>query len=179
MQRTQSISAQNNTSIFYGIIAVLVVLAGYLVYRNYDQRKAFGIERTGLESTVRQRQLANDKQQLTFGMKTFAWAVRNALIQNKPGEINEYFNTLVKDRGIKEMLLVDDAGTVLISTNKKNQGIAFTSRFAGELLQREDVYFADKRPYELSAPVTAPNKRLGTLVMFYNPSPILPDSLSR
>ncbi len=179
MEHNHSSSRQATLYIFYGVIAALMLLVGYLIYRNYEQNKSFGSERTSLLATVRQRQLANDKQQLTFGMKTFTWAVRNAMIQNKPGEINEYFNTLVKDRGIKEMLLVDDTGTVLISTNKKNQGILFTSRFPGELLQREDVYFADKRPYELSAPVTAPNKRLGTLVMFYIPAPILPDSLSR
>ncbi len=179
MLSTPSTTTRTTTFVYYGIIAVLVLLVGYLMYRSSDQKKAFQRERDALQATVRQRQLANDKQQLMFGMKTFAWAVRNAMIQNKTGEINEYFNTLVKDRGIKEMLLVDDTGTVLISTNKKNQGIPFASRFPGELLQREAVSFADKRPYELSAPVTAPNKRLGTLVMFYNPATILPDSLSR
>lgn len=179
MEQTRSLPRQTAVYIFYGIIAALVLLVGYLIYRNYEQNKAYESERISLRATVRQNQLANDRQQLLFGMKTFTWAVRNAMIQNKPGEINEYFNTLVRDRGIKEMLLVDETGTVLLSTNKKNQGIPFTSRFLGELLQREDVYFADKRPYELSAPVTAPNKRLGTLVMFYNPAPILPDSLSK
>lgn len=179
MESNRSSSRQSTLYVFYGITAALVLLASYLIYRNYEQNKVFDRERLALRTTVRQRQLANDKQQLLFGMKTFTWAVRNAMIQNKPGEINEYFNTLVKDRGIKEMLLVDETGTVLISTNKKNQGILFTSRFPGDLLQREDVYFADKRPYELSAPVTAPSKRLGTLVMFYNPAPILPDSLSQ
>ena len=172
-----SASRQTPPAVFYGVIAALVLLAGYLIYRNYAQSKAFDDERTRVRAAVRQNQLANDRQQLTFGMKTFTWAVRNAMIQNKPGEINEYFNTLVKDRGIKEMLLVDEAGTVLISTNKKNQGISFASRFPDELLRQADVYFADKRPYELSAPITAPNKRLGTLIMFYTPAPILPDSL--
>ena len=50
------------------------------------------------------------------------------------------------------MLLVGDDGKVMISTNKKNQGIAFTDRFPGYLLQREEVYFGDKTPYELSTP---------------------------
>ena len=129
-----------------------------------------------MRESVRKNQLANDQQQLLFGMKTFVWAVRNALLQNKPGEINEYFNTLVKDRGIKEMLLVDPAGNVTISTNKKNQGISFASRFPVYLLQQQGVYFKDNAPYELSAPVTSPNKRLGTLVLFYTPASLLPDS---
>ena len=174
----RSASGLNPLYVLYGLIAGLAIVVGYLLYRNYRLNDHFEQERTTLRATVRQNQLASDRQQLTFGMKTFAWAVRNALIQNKPGEINEYFNTLVKDRGIKEMLLVDPAGKVTISTNKKNQGIRFADRFPVYLLQQQGVYFNDKRPYELSGPVTEPNKRLGTLVMFYTPAPVLPDSLT-
>lgn len=165
--------------ILYGVIVLLLFGGAYLLYKNTQSNKEFAQERSQMRTAVQKNQLQNDRQQLTFGMKTFAWAVRNSLLQNKSGEINEYFNTLVKDRGIKEMLLVGDDGNVMISTNKKNQGIAFTDRFPGYLLQREEVYFSDKIPYELSAPITAPNKRLGTLVMFYSPAPILPDTLVR
>ncbi|GAB3559833.1 hypothetical protein [Spirosoma fluminis] len=164
--------------ILYGVIALLVLGVGYLFYKNATLSKEFERERSDMRETVRKNQLANDRQQIQFGMKTFVWAVRNALLQNKAGEINEYFNTLVKDRGIREMLLVDPAGQVTISTNKKNQGIPFASRFPSYLLGQDDVYFKDSGPYELSAPLTSPNKRLGTLVMFYKPAPILPDSLS-
>ncbi|GAB3641970.1 hypothetical protein [Spirosoma arcticum] len=164
--------------LLYGIIVFLLAGAGYLLYRNGQSTQRMEQQRTALLQTVRQNQLTNDRQQLTFGMKTFVWAVRNALLQNKAGEINEYFNTLVKDRGIKEMLLVDAAGKVTISTNKKNQGIRFAERFPAYLLQRQDVYFNRKLPYELSAPVTSPNGRLGTLVMFYTPTSVLPDSVA-
>ncbi len=164
--------------ILYGVIALLLFGGAYLLYKNTQISKEVAQERSEMRATVRKNQLQNDQQQLTFGMKTFAWAVRNSLLQNKPGEVNEYFNTLVKDRGIKEMLLVGNDGNVLISTNKKNQGIAFTDRFPGYLLQREEVYFDDKTPYELSAPITGPNQRLGTLVMFYSPAPMLPDTLA-
>ena len=168
----------NKLYILYGLITLLVLGLGYLLYRNTVLTNKYERERSDLWQTVRKNQLANDRQQLLFGMKTFVWAVRNALLQNKLGEINEYFNTLVKDRGIKEMLLVDPAGQVTISTNKKNQGISFGSRFPAYLLEQQDVYFKANTPYELSAPITSPNKRLGTLVMFYMPAPLVPDSLA-
>ncbi|QJD81600.1 hypothetical protein [Spirosoma rhododendri] len=180
-QRTRHVTTKPSPTILYvlyGVIALLVLGVGYLLYRNTVLSNEFERERSEIRETVRKNQLANDRQQLQFSMKTFVWAVRNALLQNKAGEINEYFNTLVKDRGIKEMLLVDPAGQVTISTNKKNQGISFASRFPTDLLGQDDVYFKDGVPYELSAPVTSPNERLGTLVMFYKPAPILPDSLS-
>lgn len=168
--------SSNLVFILYGVIVLLLLGGAYLLYKNTQANKAFEAERTALRSTVRQNQLANDQQQLSFAMKAFTWAVRNALLQNKPGEINEYFNTLVKDRGVREVLLVDPSGQVTLSTNKKNQGSPFADRFPADLLQHEDVYFNDKMPYELSAPITAPNKRLGTLVMFYKPTSVLPDS---
>jgi len=150
----------------------------YLLYKNVAVTTEFERERSDARESIRKNQLAKDRQQLLFGTKTFVWAVRNAMLQNKPGEINEYFNTLVKDRDIQEMLLVDPAGQVTISTNKKNQGISFASRFPDYLLQQQDVYFKANIPYELSASVTSPNKRLGTLILLYKPASILPDSLS-
>lgn len=176
---TTSRSGLDLKVVLYGILVILFAGAGYLLYRNWQLTKQMGQERTAIRQTVQKNQLANDRQQLTFGMKAFVWAVRNAMLQNKPGEINEYFNTLVKDRGVNEVLLVDQAGKVTISTNRKNQGIRFADRFPAYLLQQPVIYFNDKRPYELSAPVTAPDRRLGTLVMFYTPAPILPaDSTS-
>ncbi len=56
--------------------------------------------------------------------------------------------------------------------------INFAERFPAYLLQQPDVYFNGQRPYELSTPVSSPNKRLGTLVMFYTPTPVLPDSMA-
>ena len=171
--------SSNLVFILYGVIVLLLLGGAYLLYKNTQANKAFADERAATREQVQVNQLANDQQQLTFAMKTFTWAVRNSMLQNKPGEINEYFNTLVKDRGVREVLLVDPAGQITLSTNKKNQGSPFASRFPADLLQHDDVYISNKMPYELSAPITAPNKRLGTLVMFYKPTSVLPDSLAK
>lgn len=165
----------NSRVILYGVIILLIGGAGYLLYRNWQLTRQVTAERNTLYTTAQNNQLASDRQQLMFGMKTFAWAVGNALGQGKESEINAYFNALVKDRGVKEMLLVDPTGNVKISTNKKNQGIPFADRFPANLLQQEDVYFNKQEAYQLSAPVMAPGKRLGTLVMIYTPTPVLPD----
>ncbi len=59
----------------YGIIIFLLAGAGYLLYRNGQSTQRMEQQRTALLQTVRQNQLTNDRQQLTFGMKTFVWAV--------------------------------------------------------------------------------------------------------
>ena len=160
-------------SVLYVVIILLGIGCAYLFYRNWTLKKEFAHERNTIRLTAQNNQLLANQQQLTFGMKTFVWAVRNAMLQNKPGEINEYFNTLVQNKGVQEMLLVDPAGKVTLSTNKKNQGVVFASRFPAYLLQQEDIYFNNKAVYELSAPILSPNKRLGTLVLFYKPTPVL------
>lgn len=161
-------------NVLYIAIILLGIGCAYLLYKNWQLKKEFAHQRNMTRVTAQNNQLSANQQQLTFGMKTFVWAVRNAMLQNKSGEINEYFNTLIQDKGVQEMLLVDPTGKVTLSTNKKSQGIAFASRFPAYLLQKEDIYFNNKAVYELSAPVTAPNKRLGTLVLFYKPTPVLP-----
>lgn len=163
-------------NVLYGVIIILVIGCSYLLFRNWQLKNQFTHESNMLRITAQNNQAIIDQQQLTFGIKTFSWAVRNALLQNKPGEISEYFNELVQHKGVQEMLLVDPAGKVTLSTNKKNQGIMFSTRFPSYLLRKEDVYFNRKAVYELSAPVTAPNKRLGTLVMFYKPTVVMPAS---
>lgn len=163
-------------NVLYGIIILLLAGCSYLLFRNWQLTNQFTHERNLMRITAQNNQAIVDQQQLTFGMKTFSWAVRNALLQNKPGEISEYFNALVQHKGVQEVLLVDSAGKVTLSTNKKNEGIVFASRFPVYLLQKEDIYFNKKAVYELSAPVTAPNKRLGTLVMFYKPTVVMPAS---
>gem|GEM_PF-1960286 len=167
-----------NLAVLYGVVILLLAGVIYLIVQNRQLEHKTSQERSVLQTKVRQNQLLNDRQQLNLTMKTFVWAVRNAMLQDKTGEINEYFNTLVKNRGVREVLLVNSAGKILISTNKKNQDMPFTNRFPAYLLQKQDIYFNNKMPYELSAPVMAPNKRLGTLVMFYTPATILPDSLA-
>lgn len=167
-----------NPAVLYSIIFLLLAGGVYIVIENWQLEHKTRQERSVLQTKVRQNQLANDRQQLTMTMTTFVWAVRNAMLQDKTGEINEYFNTLVKNQGVREILLVNSAGKILISTNKKNQDMPFTNRFPAYLLQKQAIYFNNKIPYELSAPVMAPDKRLGTLVMFYTPATILPDSLS-
>ncbi|GAB4053949.1 hypothetical protein [Spirosoma litoris] len=169
-------SSLNPKHVLYGIIILLGLGICYLLFRNWQLTNQFRHERNLLHVTAKNNQLLVNQQQLTFSMKTFAWAVRNAMIQNKPGEIDEYFNTLVKDKGVQEMLLIDIKGKVMLSTNKKNQGIQFATLFPAYLLQQQDIYFNSKTPYELSAPVMSTNKRLGTLVMFYKPTPVLPDT---
>ena len=71
--------------ILYGVIVLLLVGGAYLLYKNAQLNKGFVQERSEMQAMVRKNQLQNDRQQLTFGMKTFAWAVRNCTAAKQTG----------------------------------------------------------------------------------------------
>ncbi|MGF7218663.1 hypothetical protein GGR92_004842 [Spirosoma lacussanchae] len=165
-------------SVPYLLAGVCLLALLYMVFRNYQLKQLYEKQTQAMRWRVRTNQLSNDRSQLMFGMTTFGWAVGKSLTQNKNDEVNEYFNKLVKTKGVQEVLLVNPAGNVLLSTNKKNQGIRFSSLYPAYLLEQNDTYFNSKVPYELSTPVVTSANRLGTLVMFFSPASIMPDSLT-
>jgi len=165
-------------SVPYLLAGVCLLALLYVVFRNYQLEQQHEKQTQAMRWRVRTNQLSNDRSQLMFGMTTFGWAVGKSLTQRKNDEVNEYFNKLVKTKGVQEVLLVNPAGNVLLSTNKKNQGIRFSSLYPAYLLQQNDTYFNSKVPYELSTPVVTSADRLGTLVMFFSPTSVIPDSLA-
>lgn len=66
----------------------------------------------------------------------------------------------------------------LLKRSKKIRVFSLLAVFPFICYNSRMFIFKTNTPYELSAPVTSPNKRLGTLIMFYKPAPILPDSLN-
>lgn len=59
-------------------------------------------------------------QQIT---KVFSWAVRSEMNRNNLEEVNNFFLTFVKEKGIKKINLVDPESSIIkLSTDKKIQG---------------------------------------------------------
>jgi hypothetical protein len=136
--------------------------------RNGQQRRQAEADRQTYRAEVRQRMVARDRQQLRLTAQALAWAVSNALIREQTDDINSRFNALIRERGLKELLLVDPAGTVTVSTNKKSEGAPFAARYPAELLQTNELLLTERNnQYEVAAPVQSLERRLGTLVLVY------------
>ncbi|MCF8246037.1 MAG: hypothetical protein K9J37_04380 [Saprospiraceae bacterium] len=111
----------------------------------------------------------NAKEQLTLLQKTFVWAVRSALIRDNLDEVNQYFNELIKEKDVKEIVLAGREGNILVSTNKKHEGKPFKDFYPEVMLQGSDVFFQqDSSFYQVSAPVLSLNTKMGTLFVLYN-----------
>lgn len=105
-----------------------------------------------------------------FGM-AMAWAVRGELIRNNLDQVDQFFSELVKISGIEEVLLSDQAGKVLVASDKKHQGGVFAEVYPADLLQAAEIAL---RPHAeggelLVIPIMGLNNRLGTLVLRQQP----------
>lgn len=161
----------------YALAAVLAVVLVVVLFRNSQRERAAETRQQTLREEARQFVGTRDQQQLALTTRALAWAVSNALLREKSDEINNRFNALVREKGVRELLLVDPAGTVTLSTNKKNQGTAFTGRYPAALLGQPDLQVSVRNgQYELSAPVMSLEKRLGTVVLVYGAESPFADS---
>jgi hypothetical protein len=124
-------------------------------------------------SALRQKvaeQLArsSDADHLLFG-EALAWAVRGDLLRHNLDQVDQYFAELVKTQGIQRVVLAGPDGKVLVASDKKYQGAAFSQLFSADLLNLSQVAIrpgqGDQRLLVL--PIMGLNSRLGTVVLEY------------
>lgn len=157
----------------YLVIGILLVTTLYFFFSKNMAASRHAEELVGtkehFEEQAQQLITKNAKEQLSLMQKTFVWAVRSALIRDNLDEVNQYFNELIKEEDVKEIVLAGRQGEILVSTNKKHEGKPFTDFYPEVMLQISDVYFeADSSFYKVAAPVLSLNTKLGTLFVLYH-----------
>lgn len=98
---------------------------------------------------------------------TLALAIRSAMIDDNLSEVGLYFNQSLKTFEVEKFMLIDqNTGKVIISTNKKDEN----EIFKGEQLVKAQVAIIEK--YEdhtyVSAPIMGLNNQLAVLVIQLN-----------
>ena len=157
---------------FYLSILLLGVLCGYLFISKAlaSKRHTTELVKTKEEYTHQLRVALDEsaRRQLTLMMKTFVWAVRSSMLRNNLDEVDQYFFQLVQEEGVHEIVLANENGEILVATNKKYEGQAFTEYYPASLLKPDDVLFEHQDSlYYVAAPVLSLNTRLGTLLVVY------------
>ena len=110
----------------------------------------------------------NSEKHLELMMKTFVWAVRSEMTRGNQEQVDQYFNQLVKTEKVEEITLVDTNGKVLISTNKKNEGVILSTDYTDEVLKIDGLHIINKRDqHVVAAPVLSFDSRIGTLIVLY------------
>ncbi len=176
MEKTKDTPGTKQRNLHWAIVLSLILLVG-LIWIFFD----FNSEKNELES-LHQDEVENLKQDFRehtlehytrnyeLLTKTLSWLVRQEMLRENLQPVNDYFNILVKEEEIIEIILADPDGKIMISTNKKNQDKSFADLYKKEYLQTSEAGSYRENGYLfLVSPVFGYENRLATLVLKTGP----------
>lgn len=159
------------------IAIVIVILVPVVIYfvkdceinklKEQQQKEIAGIRKQAADAVDQ-----NNETNLKSVAKVFSWAVRTEMTRGNMDLVNQMIIELVKINDYRQVVLLSDQGEVLLSTDKKFEGEGFSASIYEQLLGSDDVKVAPQKNGELmvSAPVFGMDKRLGTIIITYQPS---------
>ena len=126
-----------------------------------------------MEREAKQAIIQSHEQHLRLLAKPFVWAVRTEMMSNSVNQINLYTNEMIKEKNISSIMVLNAAGKIISSTNKKWEGRDFSSVGNSNYLQSDSIIVDNINDSVLimSSPVMGFNTRLGTLIVNYSLSP--------
>lgn len=136
-----------------------------------NQAEAFSNQQITERELAQQTLDSLNTGQLQATMKALVWAVRSELVRDNVEQVDQYFRQFVKMDGVDEITLIDNQGTIRLSTNMKDEGDLLDPSLAEQAMQATDVQFIEfeQQAYlYIVAPVMSYNNRLGTLVLYYD-----------
>jgi hypothetical protein len=102
--------------------------------------------------------------------KPLIWAMRSEMLKNNISQMNIYANEMVKEKNFQKVMVANEKGIVILSTNKKEEGTAFISTAKVNYLLADTTVVENMNDSLLimSSPVMGFNNRLGTLIATYS-----------
>jgi len=177
MSSNKSHTKNSNKGIYISIIVVLTVIAGIWIWKDIqlnnlkNESESQALE---MKQQFKQQILETQSQDLRSIIKPLVWAVRSEMLKTNSTDLNFYINELVKEKGFQFILIVDDKNLVLSSTNKKWEGNPFEATGIAADLTTDStiVKTVNDNLILASAPIMGFNKRLGTVVISFNVTPL-------
>ncbi len=158
------------------VVAGLILLAGLWIWKSVEiknlKTKA-EMEKQEIKALAAKQLRQSHEMHLKILAKPFVWAVRTEMLKNNISQVNLYTNEMVKERNFQKIVIIDDKGMVLLSTNKKEEGKDFQrpANTFDLLANNTDVHNFNDSLLVMSSPIMGFNNRLGTLVISYSVKP--------
>lgn len=146
------------------LIVLIIASIAWGWISNIQLEKSHKKEITELKENHAEKLLTLTKRKNKEISQTLALAVRSELIDENQDQVNQYFLQVLKQPGVEKLMLVDhNTGKVLISTNKKDEGIKFQD---DKLLSAKDVVTLKKDgKWYTSSPIMGLNSQLALIIM--------------
>lgn len=164
-------NGRNKTLMIVIIIAVSLLVAMW-IWKNMqvknereESKQAMKVVQERATATV----IDSHKEHLRLLAKPYVWAIRNEMLSGNTNQVNVYANEMVKEKNFQSIVVANDKGIIISSTNKKNEGKLFSSIGNQEFITGNTTVVQNLNDSILvmSSPVMGFNNRLGTLMITY------------
>ncbi|PXW87275.1 hypothetical protein C8R34_11158 [Nitrosomonas sp. Nm84] len=157
-------------AILVGIIVIIFAWKIIAVSKvESDMAKKLENERVLITQQAREyADLQYMKEEERFG-QILSWAVRGELIRHNLDQIDQYLSEIVKMKDTERVVLIDDEGQLLVSTDKRLEETKGTELFPKEILNLQKVTVKSDVDGKkiLVVPVMGLNKKIATVVVSY------------
>ncbi len=146
-------------------LAFALLVGGIFLTRYLGQQKV-----KEFAELAESRSVIIQRQDIQLFALPLAWSVRKELMRSNYDQIDDYFNELIQRKGFGVIMLLDPAGNIKVSTDRKLQGSSFLQRYPqmklGALVQVS--YALPQGKSMFLVPVMGLNSRLGTIAFIYS-----------
>ncbi len=154
------------------ILVALVLVAALWIWKNIqinNERKKAERKNELLQERARALITNAHKEHLKLLAKPYVWAVRSELLKGNVNQVNLYANDMVKEKNFQNIVVANDKGVIISSTNKKNEGQQFLTVGKPNYLTSDTTIVENINDSILvmSSPVMGFNNRLGTMMITY------------
>lgn len=150
-------------AIICGLIAVAIVY----FWKDIQMKKAKG----EITRKADEQLLQNNQDMLKLMCKPLVWSIRSEMLRGNMEQVNVFTTDLVKEKNFQFIHIVDPAGTIIVSTDKKLEGQPAEGKIDALALTTDSIMVMKKESnlLSVSAPVMGFEKRLATIIFYYKP----------
>jgi len=125
--------------------------------------------RQNLKEQAIVRIIQTHEEHLKLLAKPLVWAVRGEMMQGNMNQVNLFANDMVKEKNFQRIVIANDRGIIVSSTNKKDEGREFTTVGKQDYLSSNTtiVEAINDSIVVMSSPIMGVNNRLGTFMINY------------
>ncbi|VBB48632.1 hypothetical protein TRIP_D450087 [uncultured Paludibacter sp.] len=148
--------------VFWGMFLVIIILAILALIKIRKLQEENIKQKVMYENKIDSIHLAD----MTSMAKTFSWVMRSDLLHSNKDEAQLHLDNLLKEPHIKKAYILDAAGKILLSTDKKETGIPYADFTV--INANEPISLKGENSIRIVTPIMDLNKKLGISVVEIN-----------
>lgn len=166
------VKLSTNRKFLITIGVALALIASVWIWKSAqigNIKKDAATDRQNLKEQASRQIVQTHQEHLKLLAKPLVWAVRSEMMQGSLNQVNLFANDMVKEKNFQRIVIANDKGIIISSTNKKDEGKELITVGKQVYLSSNTtiVESINDSIVVMSSPIMGVNNRLGTFVIHY------------